>query len=165
MRFITIILLFAASCASTASKGETSYLFVQNADRAVLRDGKLTLQGVGENVVFFSDRPVRLSGHAPTHALLGGWEEGKGSFAATPPNAVLSIYHAKGVVDVTVVLRNPRRTGKDVTFDVDVLDGPASARGGPAALFIDNLANWPVERHGMHDEPHAVERRGMHSVK
>ena len=97
MRFAAILLL-ASACASTSSTDKPSFLFVQHSDRAILRGGKLMLQGVGENVV----------------------------------------------------------------YDVEVLDGPQSAEGGPAALFIDNLAPWPVVRNGMHTVSGIGERRGSH---
>lgn len=161
MRFAAILLL-ASACASTSSTDKPSFLFVQHSDRAILRGGKLMLQGVGENVVYFSDRPQRVAGHLRADQLLDGWDKGKGSFAETPPNAVLSIFHSGGVRDVVVVLRNPTRSGQNLVYDVEVLDGPQSAEGGPAALFIDNLAPWPVVRNGMHTVGGVGERRGSH---
>jgi len=177
MRRITpTILLFAVACASGASKGAStgtgpsddgsndvaSFLFVQNAHEARLQDGRLTMKGVGANAIYFTDRPYRKAGHIPTAKLMKAWSAGDGSFGDVPPNAVLSIFHADGIHDVVVVLRNPKLAGDTITYDVEIVGGKASAAGGPAALFIDNLAPWPAVRHGMHDEPGAKSRKGMH---
>ena len=161
MRLLPLLFLVTA-CASTQSTDEPSFLFVQNADRAVLQNGRLTLYGVGENVVYFSDRPNRLAGHLDTNKLLQAWDAGPGSFAGSPPNAVFSIVHPEGVHESVVVLRKPRRTGNDIVYEVDVLEGPKAAKGGPAAVFIDNLAPWPEVRHGMHDMPGVRKRTDMH---
>src|SRR5262245_39773304 len=45
-------------------------LFVQSAKSATLADGKLTLEGVGATVVFFSDRPKRIAGHMATPEIV-----------------------------------------------------------------------------------------------
>ena len=76
----------------------------------------------------------------------------------------MSVFDAATAVDVVVVLRNPKQEGTTLTYDVVVLEGPAAVSGGPAVLFIDNLAPWPVVREGMHDEPNVVTRRGMHGT-
>ena len=161
-RIAPCILLFTVACASSASKDAASYLFVQNAREASLQDGRLTLRGVAANAIYFTDRPQRSAGHIPTSKLVAAWADGQGSFGEDPPNATLSIFRSDGIDDVVVVLRNAKLAGDTLTYDVEIVGGKASVSGGPAALFIDNLAPWPAVRHGMHDQPGAVERRGMH---
>jgi hypothetical protein len=164
-RSATLLLLAFAACAGTGSKGDAAYLFVQNAREAHLKDGRLTMKGVGTNAIYFTDRPYRKAGHIQTSRLMFAWNDGEGSFAEVPPNAVLSVFHHEGIHDVVVVLRNAKLEGDTVTYDVDIVDGKPSAAGGPAALFIDDLAPWPAVRHGMHDQPGAKSREGMHSAR
>jgi len=164
LRLLPLALL--VGCATSASKDSPpSYLFVQNAQSAVLKDGRLTLEGLASHAVVFSDRPAREAGYLSNASLLRAWEGADASFAKQPPNATLSLFGGEQVVDVVVVLRNPRRKGKSLSYDVEVLGGPKTASGGPVALFIDNLAPWPAVRHGMHDEPNVVVRNGMHQVR
>jgi hypothetical protein len=118
-------------------EGMVSYLFVQSAHGAILADGLLRLSGVSPATIAFSDRPERFAGHVPTAAFIGHWSKGKDSFESDPPNAALAIADPAVPDDVVVVLKNPRWDGEDLIYDVDVLEGTATAAGGPASLFID----------------------------
>jgi len=159
-------LMLVVGCAATTPKNTPpSYLFVQNAQRASLKNGSLTLEGLAPHAVVFSDRPDREAGHLSNAKLLRAWEGADASFAMQPPNATLSVFNDETVVDVVVVLRNPKRSGASLSYDVEVLGGPKTASGGPAVLFIDNLAPWPAVRHGMHDAPNVVVRNGMHQAR
>jgi hypothetical protein len=162
MKYLLALLLFAG-CASNAKKEDTpSYLFVQNAQQAKLADGRLSLEGVSPRSVVFSDRPDRSAGHITNTNLLRAWDGKDAAFSKDPPNATLSVFEKDTAIDVVVVLRNPTREGTTLSYEVKVLAGPATLAGGPAVLFIDNLAPWPVVREGMHDEPNVVVRDGMH---
>ena len=164
MKYLPLLLLCVA-CASTSGSGATpSYLFVQNAQQATLKDGRLTLSEVSPRAVVFSDRPERQAGHISNLSLLKAWDGKDAAFSKDPPNATLAVFNEEKAVDVVVVLRNPQRDGMTLTYDVTVLEGPATVAGGPAVLFIDNLAPWPAVRHGMHDEPNVVTRNGMHGT-
>ena len=164
MRFLPIFLLLAA-CATGKNQKTESWLFVQNAERAEIQGKKLTLTGVAPSVVCFTDRPERKTGTIPTGKFLTGWTKEDGVFVKDPPNAVLSIFGAGKMTDVVVVLRNPKLTGRSLTYDIEILEGDAGP-SGPAALFIDSVGSaTPVVRHGMHDEPGVIERRGMHLVR
>ena len=99
-----------------------------------------------------------------TKKFLGAWK-GDGVFVETPPNATLAVFHEGGVRDVVVVLRNPRLAGTTVTYDIEVLGG-APVAVGPAALFIDSVgSNTPIVRHGMHDEPGVIFRKGGKAIR
>jgi len=67
------------------------------------------------------------------------WDDDKGSFAKTPPNATISVLGGDGskVEDAVVTLRSPKIEAGNLTFDVSVLEGSLSGDSGPAALFID----------------------------
>jgi hypothetical protein len=115
-------------------------LFVQNAEAVVFDKGTLTLKNVSPMTVFFSDRPVRIAGHFNTKdEFVPLWDEGKDSFLKDPPNATVSMYE-KGreqLEDVVVKLSKPRLKGKDLTYDITVIEGKAPKMGGACSVFID----------------------------
>jgi hypothetical protein len=117
-------------------------LFVQNAAGVEIGAGgkTLTLKNFSPTTLFFSDRPVRIAGHYRTDEYLQFWKAGPDSFLKDPPNATLSVFE-KGkdeLSDVVVTLRNPRVSGNDLTYDINVISGTLPKPGmGPASLFID----------------------------
>jgi hypothetical protein len=115
-------------------------LFVQNAEAVVFGQGTLTLKGISPMTVFFSDRPVRVAGHFNTKdEFVPLWDEGKDSFLKDPPNATVSMYE-KGreqLTDVVVKLSKPRLAGKDLTYDIKVIEGKVPQKGGACSVFID----------------------------
>ena len=90
--------------------------------------------------VFFSDRPVRIAGHFNTKdEFVPLWDEGKDSFLRDRPNATVSMYE-KGreqLTDVVVKVSKPRLTGKDLTYDIAVIEGKPPEKGGACSVFID----------------------------
>jgi hypothetical protein len=129
--------------------GPVPSLAVMNAAGATLADGKLTLTGVSANTIVFADRPVRAAGHVTTAQFMQQWDEGKDSFAVTPPNATVSVLGGDGsqVSDAVVVLTKPVLEGSTLTFEVSVLEG-ALAGAGPAAVFIDDFRGGGAFRGG-----------------
>ena len=65
-------------------------LFVQTAASMSSDGGRITLQGVSPSTLYFADRPEREVGHMSSREFVDVWGEGENSFAANPPNAVLS---------------------------------------------------------------------------
>jgi hypothetical protein len=142
---LAMLSAFMAVRAGTAVSAETkplivNVLFVQNAEAVVFANGTLTLKGVSPTTVFFSDRPVRIAGHFNTKDEFAPlWDEGKNSFLKDPPNATVSMYE-KGreqLQDVVVKLSRPRLKGKDLTYDITVIEGKAPQKGGACSVFID----------------------------
>lgn len=113
------------------------YLFVQHSEQVSLEDGVLTLDGIGESVLFFSDRPQRIAGRESLANFLDAWHRGEDSFEVNPPNAVLTIVRDGEPRDLVVVLRDPVLTGDTLAYTVDVLKGPQAGTGDYASLFID----------------------------
>jgi hypothetical protein len=128
---------------SSAINGKVELLLVQNSQDVVIDKGKntLTLEGVSPTTIYFSDRPDRIAGHFNENDYLKTWSEGKDSFDADPPNAVLSVFEGDQdyLLDVVVTLNNPRYEGNDLTYDITLIDGDLPVLGGPASLFIDIL--------------------------
>jgi hypothetical protein len=117
--------------------GKMDVLYVQNAKSVTVEKGKLVLHGVNPATVCFTDRPARLAGHLPTSSFIPLWSEGKDSFLKDPPNATLSIFSGDKVSDLVVEISNPVLAGNDLTYDVKVLEGAPSVKGGECSLFID----------------------------
>ncbi len=144
--------------ASNATQ-KVEFLFVQNAKSVSFENGTMTLHGVNPVTVCFADRPERIAGHMPTARIVPMWDEGKNSFTADPPNATLSILEQGKMSDVVVVLRNPRLTGEDLTYDVRTLEGTPPAQGGPCSLFID-VIGMPLTPYSYAGAERRAYRRG-----
>jgi hypothetical protein len=114
-------------------------LFVQSATAFTSDRDTVTLHGLTSSTVYFADRPRREIGHLPSRRFVELWDAGVNSFAVDPPDAVLSFLDedGEGPDDAVVVLREPRLTGDELTYSVDVLEGTLPERSGPCALFID----------------------------
>jgi len=143
---VAALALCAAACAgrtpapapASGAAKPAELLFVQQAHRATLAGGVLTLGEVNPATIFFSDRPQRIVGHVPVGRFVADWGRGGAeSFAADPPNALLAFFGKSDVREVVLELRNPRLRGHDLSYDATVLRGPATASGGPATLFLD----------------------------
>jgi hypothetical protein len=103
------------------------YLFVQPFDAGTWapKPGEegtylLTLTGVAENTTYFSDRPERITGLAPTQPFL----EGLGFISANPPNAAIVAQTGSGAQDVLVIqLFDPvyDATAATLTYDARIL--------------------------------------------
>jgi hypothetical protein len=90
-------------------------LFVQNAAGVEFSaDGRrMTLKGMGATTLFC-------------------WKAGPQSFLKDPPNAMLSSF-VKGqdeLSDMVLTLRDPRVEGKDLSYEVTLVEGPTMAPPG-----------------------------------
>ncbi len=128
-----------ASESKDNSEHMVNMLFVQSADGAELKNGKLRLKGINRATIFFSDRPDRITGHEPTEDFVYNWGVGDDSFQANPPNATLSIVTGPQPQEIVLVLKSPVIHSNDLIYDVKVLDGPQTVIGGATSLFIDTL--------------------------
>ncbi len=117
---------------TTQSKQKASFLFVLRADTGVFTktDGgyTLTLKGMDDKVLYFSDRPVRKAGFITMTQFMGDWAKGKNSFQANPPNA--AIVHAalktneKGIAQaIPVELTHPVFSANGLTFHLKDIQG------------------------------------------
>lgn len=149
---VTPFAVRSARAATDESQDIVEYLFVHSAQNATLADGVLKLDGINPSTLYFSDRPDRIVGHVTTEKFVSHWGSGDDSFKEEPPNATLSLLHENQAQLVVVVLKNPRLEAGSLTYDVDVLDGDASAQGGPCSLFIDVIGRplTPLSFAGVH---------------
>jgi hypothetical protein len=137
----------AKPAAVELSQQKVELLFVQNAtgiayDKA---KGTLRMKNIGRSTLFFTDRPVRMAGHYHTRdEFLPSWSEGPDSFAKNPPNATLSMLEVgkADLQNVVINLKNPRMQGKDLIYDITIIEGTVPPTAGDAVLFIDILGVW-----------------------
>lgn len=113
-------------------------LYTMSAKSGSMDGDRLTLKDV-PLVVYFSDRPHRISGQLSLQVFAQGWDQGNDSFRADPPNATLSIMTEDGVKNAIVELSEPDAKVKEgfISFKVRVLDGEVPKKFGTATLFID----------------------------
>ena len=126
---------------------QTEYLFMMTAGNATFvpgggdYDGVLTLDGLDNETIAFTDRPSRDAFPISTEgfvavasAPIDGPEDN--SFYADPPNAAFSCpLGSGGVARAVYVLRAPSESNSDVAFEVQVLYTSVQGAiecGGPA---------------------------------
>lgn len=121
-----------------------TFLYTMSAQSGTYDDDTLTLSGVPV-VVYFSDRPYRLSGTVSVEAFDQIWGQGTDSFSADPPNATLSILNQDGADNVVVELSDPNLnvTDMSISFGVSVLNGALPGAFGVSTLFIDGFNFGP----------------------
>lgn len=129
--------------AANAADAKPMLMFVQIADDLQVDPAASTLRlvHVGQQSLYFSDRPVRLAGHLKMSDYLEEWtrKAGKDNFAKDPPNATLSVFEP-GQPDNTlavVEISEPKIDGEDLVYHYRLLDGKLPASGGATSLFID----------------------------
>jgi len=116
-------------------------MFVQTADDLKTDADTLRLVNVGQQTLYFSDRPERVAGHLTMPAYMDEWKAGEGAdnFSADPPNATLSVYEPGSHENkmVVVEISHPVIEGKDMIYTYKLIEGTMPKAGGATALFID----------------------------
>jgi len=124
-----------------AEEQKIQLMFVQTAEDLKADDKTLRLVNVGQQTLYFSDRPVRLAGHLPMPAYMEEWTAGAGpdNFASDPPNATLSVLEpGRDENTVAVVeISDPVVDGNDLVYSYQMIEGTMPEVGGATALFID----------------------------
>jgi hypothetical protein len=143
---------------------EIQSLFVQTAHAMSTSGDKLTLKTISPSTLYFADRPRRDVGHMSSEHFVKVWNEGENSFAEDPPNAVVSYLDPGNEFpdDTVVVLKEPRLTGDDLSYSIEILDGTLPTESGPVALFIDPFGRplSPVSLAGINRRERRRDRRG-----
>ncbi len=133
---------------------EIEAMFVQVAREMATEGGRVKFFGLAPATLFFSDRPQHVVGHLSAKQFVDEWDKGENSFAADPPNAVISFLEADGKQpeDAIVVLKEPRLDGSNISYAVEVLEGSLPAQADSCSIFIDPFGRplSPVSVAGMH---------------
>lgn len=149
---------------------EPVFMFVQTAKRGSFRTAAgsptvLTLEGVGAETVFFSDRPARIAGSIENSKFL----ESLGFTASNPPNAavVLSTPDSASQDVIVAQLLNPKYDaaaqtlsyevvilknydGSGLAFWTDRSDASLPAKFDQVSLFIDDCPDGQVMCYGIY---------------
>ena len=146
-----------------AEEDKVQLMFVQTADDLKADDKTLRLVNVGQQTLYFSDRPVRIAGHLTMSDYLDEWKaaEGPDNFSADPPNATLSVYepgHNENTLTV-VEISHPVIDGSDLVYSYRLIEGAMPGAGGATALFIDWIGVGGGVGPGFHGV--GVGRRGV----
>src|SRR6058998_1458703 len=116
-------------------------MFVQTAEDLKADGNTLRLVNVGQQTLYFSDRPVRIAGHLTMPAYLDEWKAGEGpdNFSSDPPNATISVYESGNHENTLAVVKinHPVIDGKDLVYNYKLIEGTMPKAGGATALFID----------------------------
>src|SRR5437016_7721382 len=124
-----------------ADEAKVQLMFVQTADDLKAEGDTLRLVNVGQQTLYFSDRPVRIAGHLTMPAYLDEWKAGEGpdNFSSDPPNATISVYESGNHENTLAVVKisHPVVDGKDLVYSYKLIEGAMPKVGGATALFID----------------------------
>jgi hypothetical protein len=146
-----------------AAKEKVQLMFVQTADTIKVDGDRLRLVNVGQQTLYFSDRPVRRAGHMTMSAYMDEWTNaaGRNNFAADPPNATLSVVEqGKETNSLAVIeISKPAIEGKDLIYTYKIIEGSIPKSGEAAALFIDWIGPGGGVGPGFHGV--GVGRRGV----
>ncbi|MGC4106177.1 MAG: hypothetical protein QM753_07450 [Thermomicrobiales bacterium] len=152
----------ASPVPSDTDTEKVPFLFVQSASSATYAQPdagsphRLTLKGHTGGTIFFSDRPERIFGEAPTQQFL----DGLGFEASDPPNAAIVTTNTDGTGDILIVeLTDPAydATNGELSYSVSALetytgdgltfaanqqqDMTLAADLGSTSLFIDDCSD------------------------
>ena len=65
------------------------------------------------------------------------WSEGPDSFQSDPPNADVSIVEAGNLRQTVAVLKDPKLSGEDLSYSIEVIEGEKPASGAEVSVFVD----------------------------
>ncbi|GAB2183913.1 hypothetical protein [Roseibium sp. LAB1] len=137
MRYALFLLLALLTVAPVSATERVAYLIVLEAASAKIENGRISLEGTGDRVVFFADRPFR-EVHAETlQDLFDSWIDVTDSFKSDPPNAAVTGMEDGEPVELVVELSRPQLQNKVLSFDIMRLDGPDVAGLKDVSVLID----------------------------
>ncbi|MEX0385887.1 hypothetical protein [Spiribacter onubensis] len=132
-----------STVALAADEDRAEWLFVQSADGAEVVDGTTLAIPLEREIFAFTERPYRRHHYLNAHEFAALWSEGKDSFEADPPNAVMTwvvdgeVHEAEfELVDVATA-----NHGRVIVYEVDSEAGtsvPEEARH--VSLFVDGFS-------------------------
>jgi hypothetical protein len=138
---LSVLFISRADEKKKTDQPKVQLMFVQTADDFKADDKTLRLINVGQQTLYFSDRPVRVAGHLTMPAYMDEWKAGEGpnNFSSDPPNATLSVYEPGSHENkmVVVEISDPVIEEKDMVYTYRLIEGTMPNGGGATALFID----------------------------
>lgn len=148
MRFSTIVRIFAVMLTLVPGlvlaeniiddSKQPQYLFTLASNSGTFEGDTITLKGV-PLVVYFSDRPYRISGHISLEKFVGMWDKGVDNFKNDPPNAELAIYNKKGDKHAVLIISRPKVKVDTISFKVQLISESIPKSFGHSTLFVDGV--------------------------
>jgi hypothetical protein len=139
--FLVLLIAFSGPPLAGAQEKKVQLMFVQTSETLKADDKTLRLVNVGQQTLYFSDRPARVAGHLTMPAYLDEWtaRAGPNNFAKNPPNATLSVYQpgAQQNTLTVITISNPVVDGRDLVYSYKLVEGTVPKSGGVTALFVD----------------------------
>jgi hypothetical protein len=135
-----ILSAFAMTAGVADDSAQTAdFLFVQTAQSVSFNESsnELTLVGVSNTTLFFTDRPERIAGNMTTESFIPFWNTGQDSFLSDPPNADVSLLEGNKLTQVVVELQDPALNGDNLTYKIDIIQGEMPVTAANASVFID----------------------------
>jgi hypothetical protein len=116
-------------------------IFVQTAQGAISKGGTLWLTGDTASTLYDSDRPWRVVGQMATRDFVERWPDGASSNEWDPPHTVLAFLESGDdrPQDAVLVIKDPRFSGGELSYPIDVFQRTVAADPGPVTLFIDRI--------------------------
>jgi hypothetical protein len=138
---LSVLYMSRADEKTDTDQPKVQLMFVQTADDLKADSNTLRLVNVGQQTLYFSDRPARVAGHLTMPAYLDEWKAGEGpdNFSSDPPNATISVYESGNHENTLAVVKisHPVIDGKDLVYNYKLIEGTMPKAGGATALFID----------------------------
>jgi hypothetical protein len=149
-------LLFGFAGRASAERPKPMLMFLQIANDIRVDAGAQTLRlvNVGQQTLYFADRPERIAGHIKMADFLTEWtsKAGANNFGSDPPNATLSVFEPGKPNDTLAVVKisNPKVEGTDLVYNYKLIEGTLPATGGATSLFIDWIGRGGGAGFGFH---------------
>ncbi|MEM6582444.1 MAG: hypothetical protein AAF699_14285 [Pseudomonadota bacterium] len=134
---------FALSTGLAFAAANESWLLLEQADRAEFRDGRITLTGMDDSVIMFSERPFRNTKRLPLTQLIENWGRGSDSFITNPPNAALTGLRDGKQMAVVLELSDPAFSEGELSFSYVPIEGEEVSALSHVTLLIDNPCWMP----------------------
>ena len=127
-------LVFAEQAIDDSTKPR--YMLVLSATSGSIEGDILTLNGV-PNVLYFTDRPQRITGHMSLNDFVEIWSIGEDNFNSDPPNAALSMLTKDGAKNIVVKLISSQKEDDSIIFKIELLKGDFSGSFETATIYVD----------------------------
>jgi hypothetical protein len=126
---------------ASAEEPKPMLMFVQIADDLKVDAPAQTLRlvKVGQQTLYFADRPERIAGHVKMADFLTEWtsKAGANNFGNDPPNATLSVFEKAKDTLAVVKISSPKVEGAHLVYNYKLIEDTLPATGGATSLFID----------------------------
>lgn len=124
------------------SAEQESFLILEQAERAVVAEGKITLSGIDGSMLAFSNRPFRDVKTIEVEGFVTAWKDGANDATQDPPNVAITGLQDGEQVGFVVVLSEPALSEDRLSFAIRPLAGSFPSELSEVSLLFDA---WTIE--------------------